>query len=206
MYIPKHNRIEDRAAIAALIRRFSFGTLVTQGPGGLVATHLPFLFDPSAGLQGKLVAHMARANPQWKNFAQTEVLVIFQGEHGYISPTWYVNSPAVPTWNYQAVHAYGVPAIIAEPQRILGTMREIVEQYESADSSYRIDRLPEPYRDRMLAGIVAFEIELTRADAKSKLSQNMKSEDVLGAIKGLEESGRAESLRLAAAMRTTHGV
>src|SRR5690349_13866261 len=102
MYTPAHFRVEDRAKLAAVIRANSFGLLVTHGASGLFASHLPFLLAETAGANGALRSHMARANAQWRDFAASEVLVIFQGEHGYISPTWYATQPAVPTWNYQA--------------------------------------------------------------------------------------------------------
>ena len=115
MFIPAMFRLDDRAAAVELIRQNSFGLLVTAPEGRATATHLPFLFDPERGEQGTLIAHMARANPQWRDFAALEAadgeaLAVFQGAHAYVSPTWYGGEgPRVPTWNYMAVHAYGRP-------------------------------------------------------------------------------------------------
>jgi len=113
MYIPNSHRADDRAQLHGLMRQYNFATLVTQHEDAPFATHLPFLLDTERGAHGTLLAHLARANPQWRDFvAGREVLVIFQGPHAYISPSWYQVHPSVPTWNYAVVHAYGVPRII----------------------------------------------------------------------------------------------
>ena len=118
MYIPPAFRIEDASKLAAFIQQYSFATLVTHDGAAPFASHLPMLFHPQAGGHGTLLSHMARANPQWRHFASgAEVLAIFHGPHNYISPSWYQTGPAVPTWNYATVHAYGVPAVINERDR-----------------------------------------------------------------------------------------
>src|SRR5882757_4724441 len=108
MYVPSHNRMDDRAEQVAFMRQYSFATLVTSDSQAVPrATHLPFVVVEE-GAQMRLVAHLARANPQWRDFTDAgEVLVIFQGPHAYISPNLYQRHPSVPTWNYAAVHAYG---------------------------------------------------------------------------------------------------
>jgi len=206
MYTPAHFLVNDPARIAALIRAHSFGVLVTTGAEGLQASHLPFLFDPAAGPHGTLSAHLARANGQWREFNGAEVLVIFQGEHGYISPTWFATQPAVPTWNYESVHAYGVPRIVPEGPDATAILDATVRHYERADSAYALDALPAGYVEKMSRAIVAFEIPLARVEAKSKLSQNRSREDVIGVVRALEAAGNAESSRLAAAMRREHGL
>ena len=106
MYIPESFRESHLATLHAFIRQNSFGTLVSEQDGELVASHLPFLLDPERGPYGTLVAHMARANPHWQAFdGDAEALAIFQGPHAYISPSWYATEQSVPTWNYTAVHA-----------------------------------------------------------------------------------------------------
>ena len=108
MYVPKPFVMTDPADKAALIRTESFGMLVTHGPDGLRATHLPFLYDETAGDHGALTGHIARANPQSADLGpEREALAVFTGAHGYISPTWYETTDAVPTWNYVAVHVSG---------------------------------------------------------------------------------------------------
>src|ERR1700680_4492985 len=112
MYIPERFREDDKAILKTFIREHSFGILVTQGDDAPCATHLPFLYNAERGHYGLLSAHMARANPQWQSFAsEREALVIFQGPHAYISPSWYDVAASVPTWNYAAVHVYGIPRV-----------------------------------------------------------------------------------------------
>src|SRR6478609_4625091 len=113
MYSPHYNRFEDRAEIFAFMRRHSFAVLVTDGEGGLRASHLPSLVQDEAG-RFVIEMHMARANDQWRQFRDGEALVIFSGPHAYISPRWYEETERVPTWNYAAIHAYGVPAIVED--------------------------------------------------------------------------------------------
>src|SRR6266516_4165261 len=114
MYIPAAFRETRLEVVHSLIREHSFGTLVSQLDGQLFATHLPFLLDAGRGPQGTLLGHMARANPHWECFSEPDLesLVIFQGPHAYVSPSWYLSDLAVPTWNYTAVHAYGVASIL----------------------------------------------------------------------------------------------
>jgi transcriptional regulator len=207
MYTPAHFQLEDRATITAVIRAHSFATLTTHGLGGLTATHLPFLYDESAGPHGTLCAHLARANGQWRDFSApgtAEALVIFQGEHGYISPTWYASYPAtpqVPTWNYEAVHAYGVPRVIEDPRRTIEVLEATIRRYEAAGSKYSTAQLPADFLERMVQAIVAFEMPLTRLEAKFKLSQNRSKEDAASAAAALEKTGDPAAQRLAAAMR-----
>lgn len=207
MYTPAHFRAEDRAKISAVIHAHSFATLTTRGAGGLTTSHLPFLYDESAGPQGTLFAHIARANGQWRDFSgqpAAEALVVFQGEHGYISPRWYAGHATmkhVPTWNYEAVHAYGVPRVLEDARRTVELLEKTIRRYEPAGSPYSVHGHPADFLDQMVKAIVAFEIPLTRLEAKFKLSQNRTKEDVAGAVAALEQTGDPAARRLAAAMR-----
>src|ERR687890_349960 len=108
MYIPEHFREGRIEVLHDFVRRYSFGTLVSQVEGEPFATHIPFLLDGGRGPNGTLRAHVARANPHWRGLrGDTTALVMFQGPHAYVSPSWYATPVAVPTWNYSAVHAYG---------------------------------------------------------------------------------------------------
>jgi transcriptional regulator len=178
MYIPPFTSVTDPALLHELMRRFSFATLVATHEGRPVATHLPFLVYPEVGELGTLVAHMARANPQWHEFADgNEALVIFQGPHTYISPSWYEEEVSVPTWNYAVAHAYGVPRIITEAGRVREALRALVDTHEGEfDEPWTMD-LPEEYLQRQLRAIVAFEMPITRLEGKFKLSQNRSAED-----------------------------
>jgi transcriptional regulator len=202
MYVPSSFRIEDPARLADFIRQHGFATLVTSDGAAPLASHLPLQFHAQTGANGTLVGHMARANPQWKHFASgREVLAIFQGPHAYVSPAWYATAPAVPTWNYTAVHAYGVPSLITDHARIVGLLSEIVAAYESTRDKPWPGDLHEEYRDKMIQGIVAFEIALTLVEAKFKLSQNRPLADVQGVIDALLNSNDAGSVAVARLMQ-----
>jgi len=191
MYIPRLNRVTDTALIHQFMQRFSFATLVTVEDGIPVATHLPFMLDPAAGEHGTLIAHVARANPQWKAFdQQREVLVIFQGDHTYISPSWYEAAPAnVPTWNYMTVHAYGVPQIIEDQPQMVAMLDRLVNKYEQAYPKPWQMALSDADMQTMLQAIVAFEIPITRLEGKFKLSQNRSTEDQQRVVAALAGSG-----------------
>jgi transcriptional regulator len=178
MYLPKSFQIEDLVELHAFMRAYSFATLVTQHQGAPFASHLPFLLDAERGQHGTLLAHMARANPQWRDFAAGgEALVIFQGPHAYISPSWYETHPSVPTWNYAVVHAYGMPQIVEDHAMLHRMLETLVDTHEAAFAQpWRMD-LPHDYLDKMMRAVVGFEIAITRLEGKLKLSQNRSEHD-----------------------------
>jgi transcriptional regulator len=183
MYIPDAFREDRPAVLHEIIRRYGFATLVSQSEGSLIASQLPFLLDAERNV---LRSHMARANPQWKELGEREVMVIFQGPHAYISPSSYETKLAVPTWNYVTVHAYGTGRLIEDEAGLRAIVAETVSQYESGRASPWAMPLPEDYVAKMLRGIVGFEIEITRIEGKLKLSQNRPAADLEGAIAGLQ--------------------
>ena|SRR5437762_14230226 len=135
MYIPKAFREDDIAVLHAFMREYSFATLVTQQDGTPLANHFPFLLDAERGPYGTLRAHMARANPQWRTFDETkEALVIFQGPHAYVSPSWYGDEVelSVPTWNYSVVQAYGLPRLIEENTELYNILQATVQTNEAS--------------------------------------------------------------------------
>ncbi len=189
MYTPEAFRIDAPATQHAFMRRHSFATIVTHDGAIPHATHMPVLLDTNRGSQGTLVSHMARANPQWKHFANgQEILVIFTGPHAYISPAWYVETPAVPTWNYTAVHVYGIPRLVDDPQRFAQMLHDLVEFNETGRENRWSGEMPPGYRDRIMKGAIGVEIEITRVEGKFKLSQNRSSADVNGVITALSTS------------------
>lgn len=198
MYIPSAFRIDEATKLAAFVQKHSFATLVTHDGSAPFASHVPMLYYPDQGLHGTLVFHLARANPQWQHFASsTEALAIFHGPHSYISPSWYEAQPAVPTWNYAVVHAYGVPKIIEDQERIVELLRQTVAVYESAFANPWSGDLPLEYRDKMIRGIVAFEMSVTRIEGKFKLGQNRAAADQQGVYDALSRAGDADSAAVA---------
>ncbi len=202
MYTPKHFALDDPAQQQALMAGNPFARLITVDGDGLPhASHLPFL-----SMDGLLDGHMAKANPQWRHFQPgREVLVIFSGPHGYISPSWYSGEPNVPTWNYVALHVYGRPRLVEDAARKKARQAHLVEVMESRFSEPWVMELPEKYEQGMLAGIVTFEIEITRMEGKAKLGQNRKPVDQQGAIAGLRATGQAEDAALADLMAAQLG-
>jgi transcriptional regulator len=170
MYSPPYNRNEDRAEVVAFMRANSFAVLVTGTGGELHASHLPVrIHDGKERIV--LDLHMAKSNPQWKEFFDEEVLVIFSGPHAYVSPRWYEDQERVPTWNYAAVHAYGLPKLFEDPKVKYDNQRRLVAQLDP-EWLPKFDALKPEYIEKMLAGIVNFQIDVTRIDARWKLSQN----------------------------------
>jgi transcriptional regulator len=198
MYIPRFNRIENRERVVEFIQAHGFATLVSNGNDGMIASHLPVLWDEDAATEwGTLRSHMARANPQWQHFGSgKEILCVFHGPHAYISPSWYVMQHTVPTWNYAVVHAYGVPEIVDE-----AALRKIVEdtteQYEANMPQPWTLPLTEDEIGKMLKAIVGFSIRITRVEAKFKLGQNRSAEDQESMLRGLEGSSRCGDAELA---------
>ena len=203
MYLPKEFDLADHARCHALMRAASFATLVTNDRRGTpFASHIPILVEPTGGALGTLIGHVARNNPQSRHFAhQRSALAIFQGPHGYISPAWYATSPQVPTWNYVAVHAYGVPGVIADPARVALLLKRLTDNFEGdRPDGWRMESLPDSYVAAMIKGIVAFEIPIERLEGKAKLGQNRLAADRRGAIAGLGATGGAMNAELARLM------
>lgn len=170
VYSPAYNQIEDRAEVLALMRANGFPLLVTGTGGTLHASHLPSMVHKTDG-NIVLDMHMARSNPQWKEFFDDEVMVVFSGPHAYVSPRWYEEQERVPTWNYAAVHAYGVPKVLSDKKLKHASQRRLVAHLDPQWLP-TFDALRKEYVDRMLDGIVNFEIRVTRLETRWKLSQN----------------------------------
>jgi len=201
MYSPAAFQVEDRKTLIAFLHRHSFATIITQENGVTHATQMPVLFREGDCTPGRLVSHLARANPQWRHLENGgEVLVLFTGPHAYISPAWYATTPAVPTWNYTAVHVYGKARLITDHDAFAAMLHELVEFYE-ADRPGRWDgTMPANFRDQLMKAIVGFEIEITRIEGKFKLSQN-RPDDVPGVIAALMESQDQNDREVAAMMK-----
>jgi transcriptional regulator len=198
MYIPNKFKMTEINTKHKFIHEFGFGVIVSSDDG-LSATHLPFVLHADEGEQGMLYAHCAKANPLWKNLDGQKVLVIFTGPHGYISPSWYTTKPAVPTWNYTAVHAYGVASLL-EPHQTLEAVEQIVEKYEPQLLVER-DIVTDQIKDKMLAGIVGFKIAITKLEGQLKLGQNKSKDDQTGVLNALNNSNNLNALMLSSYMQ-----
>jgi transcriptional regulator len=188
MYTPKINQETDLITLQDFIMAYNFAILVNQNDGELNATHLPLILDKERGEYGTLIGHMARANKQWKAFDEQEVMIIFNGPHAYISPTWYVEHPSVPTWNYSTVHAYGIPRLTEGQQATDDALRLLVEHQEKDRNPKWVMDLPDDYLNKLRKAIVTFEIPITRLEGKFKLSQNKSDTDKQNVISELLKS------------------
>jgi transcriptional regulator len=170
MYSPPYNQVEKRAEVVEFMRAHNFPLLITGTGGSLHGSHLPAMIHEH---DAKIVLdmHMARNNPQWKEFFDDEVMVVFTGPHAYISPRWYEEKERVPTWNYAAVHVYGKVQVTEDRKVKLAAQRELVAQLDPQWLP-EFDALRAEYVENMLNGIVTFDIAVTRLETRWKLSQN----------------------------------
>jgi len=198
IYAPEQFTVTDRELLCRLIRENSFATLISGKSAEPMVAHIPVLFDEPNNV---LHAHVARANPLWRQFApEREVLCIFHGPHHYVSPGWYTAHPSVPTWNYAVVHVNGFPTIIEDRTKTESILRKLVKEHEShSDTPWEMD-LPVDYLQTMIDGIVAFEVQITRMQGKFKLSQNRSRADHLNVVAALNEAGSDNAIGLAALM------
>lgn len=196
MYIPKNSEMTEAQAISALISDNSFGVLISAD---LTATHLPFIYESDEGDLGCLYGHFAAANPHWKALGNQRVLVIFSGPHSYISPTWYRSKPAVPTWNYAAVHCYGTLLPLNDEENGQA-MNKLVEKYEP-ELLDAPDVMPADYQSKLRQAVVGFKIVVDEIHAKEKLGQHRKTADQEGVFTALNESDHADATALALYMQ-----
>jgi transcriptional regulator len=203
VYIPDEYRVDDEGRLWDVVRDHSFATLVSAADGEApVATLVPHLVVAHPDGRHRLWAHMAAANRQWRTFHPgRQVLSIFRGPDAYISPSWYVNRPYVPTWNFVAVHVSGVPRLLgpedqAEKRWVL---EQTVEQYERRRAApWRLD-VPESFFLRLMEDVVAFEIELGGIEGQFKLSQDKPEADrraVVARLAAVDDPGARQIARL----------
>ncbi len=205
MYVPTAFAENDPAALHEIMRENGFALLVSGTANGPTASHLPITVEIGGDGAATLVGHMARANPHWKALeADPRAMVVFSGPHAYVSPSWYGSGtgPAVPTWNYVAVHAYGRARLIESAAALEEMMERLVAIYEDGRRpKWQMASLPEDYKDGRLNGIVGFEIPVDRLEGKLKLSQNRPQGDVERIARAIEKEAGPGAREAAAAMR-----
>ena len=193
MYNPPAFREARTEVLHGAIREAGLAILVTTGPDGLMASHIPFLLDPSAGEFGTLFGHVARGNPQARALGQA--LVIFPGPDSYITPSWYpskqVDGKVVPTWNYVAVHATGMLETFDDPARLLDIVTRLTERFEAGrEKPWAVSDAPADYVAGMLKGITGLALPIAKLEGKWKMSQNRAPGDRAGVVAGLAADGR----------------
>jgi len=184
LYAPKSFEVTDQHELFSFVRQHGFGQLISHHQGELFVSHIPFLISDD---NRRLLCHLARQNPQQEDIEGQKILVVMNGPHGYISPTWYADS-GVPTWNFQAVHIAGKAKVINDPEWVKNVIHGLSEKYESTS--------PEPwtmnYPEQMLNHIVGIEVEILEIKGKYKLSQNRSAADRAGVIEKLNALGQKE--------------
>lgn len=211
MYNPAHFEETRTEVLHSLIGAHPLGALVTLTSTGLDANHIPFevAMDATAGPIGTLRAHVARANPVWKDFSpDVDALVVFQGPQAYITPTWYVatkpeTGKVVPTWNYCVVHAHGRLRVIDDRDWLRAQIDRLVRRHESAQPKpWHVSDAPTDFVEKQLAAIIGIEIPIARLVGKWKVSQNRNDADRAGVVTGLSNGNIPESLAMAEWVRT----
>lgn len=213
MYLPKHFELQDLDSLTALVKDYPLGALVTQHDDTLEANHIPFLLEGPLSVGGKLIGHVAKGNPVWKNHSKTqESLVIFQGPEAYVTPNWYpsklVHHQVVPTYNYAVIHIYGTLSVTHDEtakRRIVTDLTQSMEK--SRNSSWQVIDAPADYIEKMLGAIVGIELSISRVQAKWKVSQNRDLTDREGVAQGLSAPGATDrDLRMSEIVRTRKGI
>jgi transcriptional regulator len=209
MYVPRHFAETRVDVLHDLIRRYPLGTLVVGASHGLEATHVPFEIDAQPAPFGTLRCHVARANPIWQQLtADLPVLVVFQGEQSYVSPSWYAskqeNGKVVPTWNYAAVHAYGTAKAVQDAAWLRQMVEDLTNRHEHGRADpWHVSDAPAEYVEKLLGAIVGIEIPVTQLIGKWKMSQNRPVADRQGVVAGLERDGTPAEADVAALVKTT---
>lgn len=198
MFIPKYFRLTDDEMIYDIIENYSFATVFSMHNGEPCATHLPLVLNR---IERSLYGHFALPNKQWEDIENQQILVIFQGPHCYISPSWYETNNTVPTWNYVSVHVYGTLEFINDDKVIGDSLSNLVNKYETSNSPYNLNDVDPGVLNGLNKGIVAFKIQISKIEAKAKLSQNHSIERQRLVIENLEKSPRENEKQIASFMR-----
>jgi transcriptional regulator len=207
MYLPSHFEETRPEVLHELVRSHPLGLLVTLGPAGLQANPVPFILDATPDGAAVLRAHVARANPVWRE-ARTDVesLVVFQGPQAYISPSMYLTKAAtgkvVPTWNYVMVQARGTLRVLDDAPWLHALVTRLTDRHEAARAvPWAVSDAPVDYVDTMLRAIVGIEITLSALTGKWKVTQNRNTADRDGVVYGLraqaEQNGDAQAAAMA---------
>jgi transcriptional regulator len=194
LYIPKAHLVEERRFLHDFMDEFAFVDVVTVSPT-LRITHIPSILDRTAGAYGSILGHISAQNPQRAAFdGKQTAVIVFRGPQGYISPTWYAQTEATPTWNFSVVHASGRPTAIADKDHTRELLARLIAKFESAvgSSGYDLSKLPESYVSRMMGGIAPFRMEIEALEGKFKLGQERTEGDRRGVLAQLQQGGYRE--------------
>jgi len=198
----RHNldyALDDVETVRALVRENPWATIVSHVPGeGLVASHYPVLLEEDAeGIS--IVSHVGRPDERLHQLGRHETMVIVYGPQGYVSPSWYGTSPAVPTWDFAVAHLFGTPEILSDDEN-LAVLDRLVSWFESPlPDPYLMHRTLEntAYAQRIVHGTVGFRLRATRIEAKEKMHQDKSPEVIARVVEALRNPGPYENPKLA---------
>lgn len=202
MYVPSHFAESRVEVLQEALQAGGLVTLVTSGANGLDASHVPIVLDREPRPLGRLLGHLARANPQWSTTPDgAAALAVYLGPNAYVTPSWYPSKVetgrVVPTWNYLAIHAHGTVRFFHERERLLELVGRLTDQNEQVrPHPWKVSDAPEDYVNRLLLGIVGVELTVTRIEGKWKVSQNGSDADRRGVAQGLRDEGNGVMARL----------
>ncbi|MCZ8536846.1 FMN-binding negative transcriptional regulator [Paenisporosarcina quisquiliarum] len=195
MYTPSYFEMNDRQEINEVIEAYGFATLTSLHEGSLTATQLPLLLSED---KTELIGHFAKGNKQWTDIEDQQVLVVFQGPHCYISPSWYETQNTVPTWNYVTVQVAGKVKLLKEDDsRLWQSMVALTEKYEEPTSAYNLLDVDPSYISSLSKGVVGFTISIDKVEGKAKLSQNHPKERVERVVERLRNMNKSDEKAIA---------
>lgn len=203
VYIPKHFNEQKVSVMHELMRVCPLATLVTIASNGLTANHIPLLLVENLSPFGTLQGHVARANPVWRDsLPEVEALAVFHGADAYITPTWYATKKetgkVVPTWDYVAVHAYGVLRVVDDAEWLRSQIERLTAYHESERvEQWKLTDAPEDYIEKLIATVVGIEMVITKLEGKWKVSQNQPEQNKLGVVSGLQNRNKPKDLTMA---------
>ena len=206
LYTPPAFRVDELPLLLDHIARTGLATFITAGADGPIVSHVPLVHEPSETGMGRLIGHLARANPQWQNTDQSKpALAVFMGPDAYVSPSWYPSKAehgrVVPTWNYAVVHVRGVLTFFEDAEWLRAAVERLTHHHEGRRTDpWQVSDAPERFVAGQLKGIVGFEIAIASMEGKYKLSQNRSEPDREGVIAGLADEGDAGSIATRALM------
>lgn len=207
MFMPKHHGFNELDAMQSHIDRHPLGAwvcLANGEHGELVANHIPFFLDRTQGAQGRLIGHVSRANPVWRQLEHgASSVVMFMGAQTYITPGWYPgkqeHGKVVPTWNYVTVHAHGIARAVQDREWMLDMLSRLTDAQESSrPAPWSVSDAPCDYIQKKLRAIIGIEINIDRLEGRLKVSQDEDMADRLGTVEGLqkESDGQAQTMAM----------
>jgi transcriptional regulator len=211
VYLPPHFTAPDAGEVAAFVDAVAAADLVTFDGTKPVASLIPIIWDrdtgdPGVESPGRLLGHLALANPQWESVtAGTTALAIVHGPQAYVSPNWYPSKArhgrVVPTWNYVTVHFTGPLTVHRDPEWIRDVVTRLTRRHEgSRPAPWAVTDAPPDYINGQLRGIVGVEMTIATVEAKHKLSQNRSADDRASVAAALRDEPGPDAAEISALM------